>query len=189
MAIFLFFTFVGLAVSIVFAVLMNRLRRRKATYQLYEVRDNFILLTAKNILSEDSIVFKYYYKRINMLLQFAPNIGIDDALKAFILQKTKTPKDLVNTMERAKQEAEKVLQSKDLEDEQIALAVQMYYSTNKEMILAHSSVTRILYYAFSHGLVTEWIISKVPLKIQKALAVIKFSGDEYNSLNRTHCTH
>jgi hypothetical protein len=189
MRVILFFVVAGIAISAVFGILMNRLRRRKATYSLFAVRDKFVLLAAKGELNEESHLFKYYYKRINMLLQAAPNIGLDDALKSFILKQSKTPKDLASTMEKAMQEATKVLQSKELENDEIANAVKLYYSTNKEMILSHSSITRLLYYAISHGLVKNSFMKKVPVKFQKALAVIKMSGEELKSLsNNTHCT-
>ncbi|HDS1679180.1 TPA: hypothetical protein QEM39_000657 [Pseudomonas putida] len=184
-AIILSFAVAGLVASIMLGMLMNRLRRRKATYKMYEVRDKFVLLVANDIITEDSPVFRYYYKRANMLLQYAPNIGIDHAFKAFTYQRVNAPKDFKEAICKAKQEAEKVMQSKDLELEEVADAVKHYYASNKEMVLAHSSVTRLLYYAISYGLVTEWLMRKVqvPESIKKALALVKVSGEEYNHIN------
>lgn len=183
-AILMSFAVAGLLASFMLGTLMNRLRRRKATYKIYEVRDSFVLLVAKGIITEDSPVFKYYYKRANMLLQYAPNIGIDHAFKAFTYQRVNAPKDLKEAIEKSRNEAEKVMQSKDLELEPVAAAVKLYYASNKEMILAHSSMTRLLYYAFSYGLITEWLMRKIPESMQKAMALVKISGEEVNHINR-----
>lgn len=179
----LFFIAAGVIASIFFSVLMNRLRRRKATYNLYAVRDNFVLLVAKGELSEESPVFKYFYKRINMLLQYAPNIGLDDALKSFILQKNTKPLDFKNTIEKAKSDTDKIMKSKELDNPIIAEAVKSYYLANREMVLSHSSVTRFLYYAIGHNLLNRSLVNKFPNKIRKALAIVKISGEELQDLS------
>ena len=179
----LLFLAAGVIASIFFSVLMNRLRRRKATYNLYAVRDNFVLLVAKGELSEESPVFKYFYKRINMLLQYAPNIGLDDALKSFILQKNTKPLDFKNTIEKAKSDTDKIMKSKELDNPIIAEAVKSYYLANREMVLSHSSVTRFLYYAIGHNLLNRSLVNKFPNKIRKALAIVKISGEELQDLS------
>ncbi|GAB6386486.1 hypothetical protein [Stutzerimonas marianensis] len=179
----LFFLVAGILASIFFSVLMNRLRRRKATYKLYEVRDKFVLLVAKGELSEDSPVFKYFYKRINTLLQYAPNIGLDDALKSFILSSHANSPDFKNAIQRAKSNTDKIMKSKELESEAVAEAVKGYFLANREMVLSHSSLTRLLYYAIGHNLVNHWLLNKFPARIKKALAIVKISGEELRDLS------
>jgi hypothetical protein len=189
-SVILSFLIAGISAGIFFAVLMNRLRRRKATYKLYEVRDNFVLLVARGELSEDSPVFKHFYKRINMLLQYAPNIGLDDALKSFLLQKNISSTDFASAIAKAKNDSDKIMKSKELDNNCVAQAVRSYYQANKEMVLSHSSFTRFLYYAIGHNLSSSWLFNQLPSKIKKSLAVVRISGEELQDLSeRTSFAH
>lgn len=190
--IFLVFVGLGVIASFGFAIVMNRLRRTRATYELYAVKDRFILLVAKGVISEDSILFKHYYKRTNMLLQYAPNIGLDQAYKSFLFLNTKnkyTKTTFAEQLEKAKEETEKVLQSKELEIDSVSEAVEMYYSANMEMILAHSSITRFFYYALKHKLLnSKTLKSAAPQRVQRAVKLLEFSGDEIDQIyERRNC--
>ncbi|WP_447751594.1 hypothetical protein [Pseudomonas nicosulfuronedens] len=180
--IFLVFLAMGVVAAIAFAITMNRLRRMKATYDMYAVRDKFVLLVANGVLNEDSPVFKHHYKRTNMLLQFAPNIGIDQAYKAFLFQTSNRKIDLKDAMEKAKEETDLILKSKELENPEISKAVEDYYSACMEMVLSHSSVTRLYYYAIKHKVFNISVLRKAPIGVQKAMTVIKISDDEREML-------
>lgn len=178
--------FVGLTLlsAAIFSFLMNKIRRRKATYAIYESRDRFVLLAAKGIVSEESKFFNYYYKRLNSMLSHSPNIGIDDAVKSFI--KEKNSSNFKRAMEKAKSEAESVLKCKEMECEEAAEAARFYYEATREMILAHSSFLRLSYYAVSHvgnEVVRRVLLEKLPAKIQQALAVVKFTSEEADNLS------
>lgn len=178
--------FVGLTLlsAAIFSFLMNKIRRRKATYAIYESRDRFVLLAAKGIVSEESKFFNYYYKRLNSMLSHSPDIGIDDAVKSFI--KEKNSSNFKRAMEKAKSEAESVLKCKEMECEEAAEAARFYYEATREMILAHSSFLRLSYYAVSHvgnEVVRRVLLEKLPAKIQQALAVVKFTSEEADNLS------
>ncbi|PWK28746.1 hypothetical protein [Pseudomonas sp. OV226] len=186
--IFLVFLALGFMATAAFVVVMNRLRRTKATYALYAVRDKLISLVANDSLSEDSAVFKHYYKRINMLLQYAPNIGIDQAYKSFLLLKNGNNTNFLEAFEKAREETENVLSSKELESEEISRVVQDYYSTHMEMVLSHSSATRFFYYALRHKILNMDALKKLPISLQKAMAMVNFSDDEIENIyERRNC--
>lgn len=175
--------------AIFFSFMMNRLRRRKATYALYEVRDTLLLLVASEKISEDSKYFQFYYKRINMFLAHAPNIGIDDALKSYSLSQKIDGVSLRKTMERSRRETEAVLSLKELKDPEVAAVTQRFYEASKEMILAHSSLLRISYYLIKLGF-SKAILSKfLPNITQRGLAVVKLAGEEAECLSHKVVTH
>ncbi|MFG0410086.1 hypothetical protein [Pseudomonas sp. FYR_11] len=177
--IFLIFISLGLVISIIFAIIMNRLRRMKATYRLYAVRDNLVLLVSKDLLNEESALFKYYYKRINMLLQFAPNIGLDQAYKAFLFLSNNKKASFDEALKKAQGEAESILKSKELEIDEVALTVQEYYSAYMEMVLSHSSLTRLAYYAAKHKILKiQWF----PESVRNGMAIIKVAGNEIDEI-------
>jgi hypothetical protein len=180
--IILVFIALGLVAAFGFAVVMNRLRRTKATYNMYAVRDDLIHLVAAGVLSEDSAVFKHYYKRTNMLLQFAPNIGIDQAYKAFLFLKNNNKINLDEAFEKARQETESVMSSKELEVSEISRMVESYYSSYSEMVLSHSSATRLIYYATRHKILNSDAIKRAPVRLQKAIGMVSFSREEIDQI-------
>jgi hypothetical protein len=184
------FILIGFIAAIIFSVMMNKLRRRKATYNLFKVRDNFILLVAKNKLPEDSKFFQYFYKRINMFLEHAPNIGLDDALKSFSLSQKADKAGFKASLEKARRDTVSILRAKELQDPEVAAAAQYYYEASKEMVLAHSSLLRIAYYAAKSGVLKNTFISMLPSNTQKGLAVVKLAGEEAECLShRTGYAH
>ncbi|MDU4251944.1 hypothetical protein [Pseudomonas sp.] len=188
LVIFLLLAFIG---SVFFAHLANKIRRRKATYSIYEARDKFILLVASGKIEEDSPFFKYYYKRINSLLSHAPDIGLDDAVRIFL--KNKENGNFAKSMKEARAEHEKILSSKEMEIKEASEAAHFYYLATREMILAHSSLVRMTYYALSHvgsDVVRKLITDQLPKDVRQAVAVAKFSTDEASYLgDRSNFAH
>ena len=180
--IFLVFLALGVLAAFGFAVVMNRLRRTKATYDMYAVRDELVHLVASGVISEDSAVFKHYYKRTNMLLQFAPNIGIDQAYKAFLFLKSNSKINLNEAFEKAKQETDNILNSKELEIGEVSKVVERFYSSYSEMVLSHSSATRLIYYATRHKNMNIDAIKKAPVRHQKAMGMVCFSNEEIDQI-------
>jgi hypothetical protein len=178
--------FLGLTIvaCIYFSVLMNKIRRTKATYAIYETRDKFVSLVANEIVAEDSPFFKYYYKRINSLLSHAPNIGYDDAIKTLIKERNNV--DFAKSLQRAKIETEEILNCKEMQHQEAAEAAELYYKATREMILAHSSVVRFTYYIVSHignDMLRKLIFEKLPAKIQQAHSTVRFAGEEASHLS------
>ncbi|MCP1472597.1 hypothetical protein ABIA54_003320 [Pseudomonas sp. EB276 TE3739] len=188
--IFLVFIALGVVAAFSFAVVMNRLRRTKATYNMYAVRDELIHLVSSGVLSEDSAVFKHYYKRTNMLLQFAPNIGIDQAYKAFLFLKNNSKVNLDEAFEKAKQETDNILNSKELEIPEVSKTVESFYSSYSEMVLSHSSATRFIYYATRHKVLNIDAVKKAPVRLQKAVGMVSFSNEEIDQIyeKRNFCS-
>lgn len=188
--IFLVFIALGAVAATGFIVVMNRLRRTKATYNMYAVRDELIRLVAEGVVSEDSAIFKHYYKRTNMLLQYAPNIGIDQAYKAFLFLKNNSKVDLNEAFEKARQETDNILNSKELEIQEVSKMVESFYSSYSEMVLSHSSATRFIYYATRHKVLNIDLIKKAPVRLQKAMGMVSFSNDEIDQIyeRRNFCS-
>lgn len=184
------FIAISIITSFIFSHLINKIRRKKATFGLYEARDKFILLAASGKVDEDSPFFKYYYKRINTLLSHAPNIGIDDAVKMLI--KNRRNGNFSKDMENARLEHERVQKCKEIEDEDAAEAAKFYYIATREMILAHSSIVRLTYYALSNignDFLRKAFSNTLPRKTQRAIAAIKFSSEEAQQLSERQFAH
>ena len=188
--IFLMFIALGAMAAFGFVVVMNRLRRTKATYNMYAVRDELIRLVAAGTLSEDSAIFKHYYKRTNMLLQYAPNIGIDQAYKAFLFLKHNSKINLDEAFEKARLETDNILNSKELEIPEISKMVESFYSSYSEMVLSHSSATRFIYYATRHKVLNIKALKRAPVSLQKAMGMVSFSREEIDQIyeRRNFCS-
>jgi hypothetical protein len=188
--IFLVFIALGVMAAFGFVVVMNRLRRTKATYNMYAVRDELIRLVAVGTLSEDSAIFKHYYKRTNMLLQYAPNIGIDQAYKAFLFLKNNSKINLDEAFEKARQETDNILNSKELKIPEISKLVESFYSSYSEMVLSHSSATRFIFYATRHKVLNIEVLKRAPVSLQKAMGMVSFSREEIDQIyeRRNFCS-
>jgi len=133
--------FMGLIVVYFFHM---RNMRMKASFNLYRVRDRFVLLAAQGILHEDSRVYKYYYIKINELLRDAPKVGLDDMLEVMFRHVRPGAFDLA--LQKSRKAAEAL--QKDplvLNNGEVREAIADYYSAIISMILAHSSVVRLLF--------------------------------------------
>lgn len=141
------FIVLSLIVTLFMSSLKRKAYRKKMVFKMYAVRDDFILSVAKGQLTEDSKVFQYYYKRINLLLQEAPNIGVDDMIKKMMVLK-KGGKSTAPNFEKAQKEAESILKQKELEIDEVRTAVKNYYLVSNDMIFAHSSLTNMVFLTF-----------------------------------------
>lgn len=135
----------GVAVLVLFQCLKKRTARKVATFHLYSVRDDLICLVAEGKLEENSKIFQYYYKRINMILKHAPNVGLDDAMRAFITINRNSSFD--KSLDKANKETKEMFKvvSEGKETEEVRNVIANYYSAAKHMMLAHSSVSVMLY--------------------------------------------
>ena len=170
------FIFAGLLFAVFFMYLNSRTARRAASYKLYAVRDRLILLVAQGKLSEDSRIFQYYYSRVNDLIALAPNIGFDDVLNGYIILKEN--KNFEKSMKEAEARANEMHRLLKTESTEISDAVSAYYSAAHNMMLAHSSIIKLLYLFLVrlHG--HNLIYKIIPGKMKNFLRVIKFTESE-----------
>ena len=148
---------------------------------MYAVRDELVFLVAQDKIQEHSRVFQYYYKRINILLQQAPNIGLDDMVNQLLISKQNSKLDL----EQTKLEVEELLQLKELECEEIRAAIQDYYEVSKEMILAHSSYINLLFLIFLKGGLLKHYTKKFVTDNTKAtLLAVDFAKKEADNFRQ-----
>ena len=172
------FIFVGLVFVFVFRRLRNSAIRKSASYQLYSVRDELICLVAEGRLDEKSRVFQYYYKRVNLFLDTAPNVGLDHAMESFLY--LKNSKDFEASLSEAKKRADEMLGLVESEGAEVSQIVANYYSSSKNMMLAHSSILRMLYIVYVKSPLSKLIALKnvVPKGTYAILKTARFADDE-----------
>lgn len=172
----MFFIALGFLVAATLYIAKKAVIRKAACFKLYKVRDDLVCLVAENKLAEDSRIFQYYYKRSNAWLKSAPNIGLDDALEAILLTKKKAT--LENALQQARKEATEIANLKEMKDPEVNAVVVDYYNASREMILAHSSLSRLVYLALVRGIITPKFESYLPNPTKNALHVAKFASEE-----------
>lgn len=163
------FVVVGIVFSVFFWLTKLRVVRKVASYQMYAVRDDLICLVATGKLKETDPVFEYYYTRVNRLLETAPNIGIDDALEAFLFLKTR--RGLEESLSEVVRKAEQIRKEVEGRDPEVCAVIARYYESNKRMIVAHSNFIRFLYLAFVRGWLSTKLQSHLPNEARSAIRV------------------
>lgn len=137
------FILLGGLLAMFFAHLQYKTLQKKALYKLYAVRDDLICLVVEGKVSEYGPLFQYYYKRINLLLALAPNVGFDDAIDAFL--DLRNDKDFECSLDEAVRRADEMLELVGSEPEEVGLVIANFYSASKYIMLAHSNLLKLLY--------------------------------------------
>ncbi|EHH2475277.1 hypothetical protein H8F06_11740 [Vibrio fluvialis] len=175
------FSFLALTVLLFLYGLKRKAYQKQMMYKMYAVRDELVFLVAQDKIQENSRVFQYYYKRVNLLLQQAPNIGLDDMVNQLLSSRKNSKLDL----EQTKQEVEELLKLKELECEEVRAVVQDYYEVSKDMILAHSSYINLLFVIFvKGGLLKHYLKRFVPSNIKTTLQAVDFASREANNIKQ-----
>lgn len=175
------FSFLALAVLVFLHNLKRKAYQKQMVYKMYAIRDELVFLVAQEKIQENSRVFQYYYKRINILLQQAPSIGLDDMVSQLISSKKNSKVDIQQT----KQEVEELLTLKELECEEVRAAIQDYYEVSKNMILAHSSYIKLLFVIFvKGGLLKHYLKKFIPSNIKTTLQAVDFATKEVDNFKQ-----
>lgn len=154
--------------------------RLKASFDLYRVRDKFILLVASGSLTEDDEVFKHFYNRINALLKTAPNVGIDDILQA-VFCNFKSPEEFTATMEKVKNKVKKLHGSPAMQKPGVNVAVAEFYQAVQTMLLSHSSIVR-LFYILSKKMMHDHLVQYLPQsRLRRGLDAVEYAEVEARS--------
>jgi hypothetical protein len=153
---------------------------------LYAVRDELVLLVAQEKVSETDKVFMHYYERVNNLLGYAPDIGIDNFIDNFL--SLKKSGDFESQMKRASKNADEMQKLVEDCDKELALVVANFYDAAKEMILAHSSYSRILYLILFKQPITAAIEFVVGEKQAHRIKVMQFAEEESREFHRISLT-
>lgn len=165
---------IALALLVAYVLHLRNLRM-KASFNLYRIRDKFVLLVATGVLPEDSRVFKHYYGRINNLLQEAPNVGLDNMLDT-IFNKVR-PGEFDRAVEKARDQAKKMHEDPLLQNVEVRAAVADYYSAISAMILAHSSMLRLVYILskrFAHSFLSDYLSGR----FRRGLKAVDYANAE-----------
>ncbi len=173
------FIFIGFCFSVFLYYLKKSAYRKSVTFRMYAVRDEFVFLVAQNKISEDSKVFQFYYKRINALLSHAPNIGLDDVLHSLIKMKEN---NLEGSLKKAIKEAEEIMKLRELECSEVRGAIKSFYVVSQDMMLAHSSTIRFMYFVFIRGKLFRYCHKILPSQIVATLKAIQFAEQEKSHL-------
>jgi len=172
------FISLGVALALFFRHLKTAATQKAAAFQLYAVRDELICLVAEKKLSEDSRLFQYYYKRINRLLALVPNVGLDNTMEAFLY--LKNSKSFQHSLNEANRRADEMLKLVEEESEEVSTIISNYYAASKCLMLAHSSVLRMLYIALVKTPINNSLKSFVPKATYAALKTVSFADEEAN---------
>lgn len=169
-----------LSVVIVVAYLLQlRNVRLRARFDLYRVRDRFVLLVADDILDETSMVFTYFYKRVNRLLADDKPLGLDGVL--FVLFKNRKNGDFERALANTFREAEKIAAAPDAQSEAVRAVIADFYTAVRGIIISHSSILRLIYRLsqFAVGIAIEKVLLRIaPEQIQRGIAAIDYTEKE-----------
>lgn len=171
-----------LAVALVVAYNIHiRTLRLKARFNLYRVRDRFVLLLAheESLLDEDNVVFVHYYGRINRLLQQEKPAGIDDLLQLFF-HKFKDG-EFQQILEQAKKQAAKIAAEPAANHQDVRSAIADYYAAMEMLILSHSSLLRAAW-VISRHFAGAWLAKVAapiaPDRIRRGWAAVDYAEQE-----------
>jgi len=170
------FIALGTVLALFFAYLRYKTQKKIALYKLYAVRDELICLVAEDKISEDSPIFQYYYKKINLLLKSAPNVGLDDAMAAFL--DLQSNKGFDQSLKEAVRCANEMLTLVESEPEEVGLIVAIFYSASKYIMLAHSSFLRMFYIYFFKKISAIKVRQLVTKGIYAKLTAVRFADQE-----------
>lgn len=173
---FIVFGALGLLLAIVFHHLKSGAIRKEASYKLYSVRDDLICLVAEGKLEESNRIFEYYYKRINLLLEKAPNVGLDDAMNGFLY--LQSSRDFEHSLKEAKRRAEEMLALVENEPPEVSEVISNYYSASKFMMLAHSSLVRMIYIALVKSPCKRFAKKIIPEQASRIIKAVNFADNE-----------
>lgn len=136
--------FIFLIVSIIFYSLFLKATREKARFNLFKVRDSLILLVANEKMIETDPIFLHFYKRVNLLLQKTPKVGVDDIIQV-LLTKSDLKQFDKNLLQARKRIAE-INSDPALNNIEIRSVVKNYYDSVEYLMLTHSSWILVFYY-------------------------------------------
>lgn len=176
MDILIIYLSLGLLVAAFIHYLKNKAVQKSASYKLYAVRDELICLVAENKISENNRIFQYYYDRVNLLLEQAPNIGIDDAMNSFLFLQSSS--SFEQSFKEAEKRATEMLGLVENETEEVSEVIANYYMASKCMILAHSSLVRMIYIISVKYALNNFIKHLVNTGTCEALKIVSFADKE-----------
>lgn len=152
-------------------------------FKMYAIRDKLVRMVAEEKLSENSKVFQYYYKRINALLSLAPNIGLDDLISKLLSEKNSDARK--NSLEKGQLEADEITKLKEFECDDVRQLVSEYYMISRDLILAHSSLSRlVLITVLKSNFLTSLVKKTLPPNWLFTLKVVDFMDKESTNLKR-----
>jgi hypothetical protein len=176
MSTLIIFTSVGIALAFLFRTLKNKAIQKSACYKLYSVRDDLICLVAEGKLEENGRLFQYYYKRINRLLELAPDVGLDNAMEAFLFLQNSS--GFEHSLKEANRRADEMLELAQKENEEVSEVIANYYLASKSVMLAHSSILRMLYICFVKKPVFSFFKNIIPKETYDVLKTVSFADEE-----------
>ena len=177
----------AVCVGVLWRVFIHTLRQQ-ARFKLFAVRDKFVLLVAQGSIDESSAVFRHYYGRVNTLIN--ETHGLDDILHA-AFKKWTDADDFARMLEQADKQAKKLFGDNAFKQRDVCLAVEAYYRAVGQAILAHSSLTRMIYLILVHprqNEVAERLISHIlPSRQSRALRAARYTDSEANVARMRCC--
>lgn len=161
-------------------VVYMRTLRLQASFNLYRVRDAFVLLVAEERLTEEGVIFSNFYGRINALLAAAPQCGVDHILHS-IFRDFGSAQEFAIMLKRARERDSELQSEPAMQEPPVRHAVSEYYRALRLMILSHSNVLRVLYLLFRIAMKfgwDRWFVRLLPGGVLRGIETIDYADTE-----------
>lgn len=159
--------------------------RLRARFNLFRVRDKFVMLVADGHLDEENLLFRHYYNRINGLLHQDKHVGIDDILQ-LIFRKFKDG-DFERIVEKSSRKAAMLAADPAAKNHDVCLAVADYYRAIELLILSHSSVLRtgwILSQHIAGRVIARFFAPIAPSNVRRGWVAMNYAEKEAETFSR-----
>jgi hypothetical protein len=110
-------------------------RLRENKYKLFKIRDDLIYLVAKNVIQEEDIVFREFYRMINIIIKHIDRFTVS----SFIKGSTDAKEDL----ERGEQ-IKKIMESLRNRDPEVINVIDNMFETILNIMIDNSTVLKII---------------------------------------------
>lgn len=108
-------------------------------YKLYEVRSRLVALVASRQLAKDSVIFNYYYPRINKVLRFTESMHLE-GLISFLREERRSAKEIEDLNVRLR-EVRSALQGMP---DNVKTVIEKYYTVLQETLVINSNFFKVL---------------------------------------------
>lgn len=135
---------IGLS-SLPFLRMLWRSEIEACRYSLFEVRDRLVILVAKNELSRDSEIFRYYYPRINRVLRMTEKVHLEGLIQ-FLLSNNESKEEFDKDQDEFNEVIARVTDS----PEDVKRAIEQYYSTLRDSLIISSNFFNVVFLISRH---------------------------------------
>ncbi len=116
-------------------------------YSIFAVRDHLVLLVASGKLDDDSLLFRYYYKRTNDILRLTEKMHFEGLYQAIL--STKLSKQRIADHKERMVSIQKIIHDSD---PQVKDAIEAYYDAVIDLMMVNTNIFSFVYVVSNHRL-------------------------------------